>query len=284
MSAQDPSSVIRPARGAQRRWLLGAGLLLVLTALAWRWVAAPSHQRCQGRAMGCEWTLLTRERVISEGTLQAEMAGVLEHWEQVMSTWRWDSDLSRYQRGEVPTADLQRVLVLAEEMRRATAGAFDPRVGAAVQREGFAPPGGGIDLSAIGKGFAVDRVGERLRALGYRDFLFQLAGETLAGDEPWTVALESPDPQVREVSQTVTLCRQALATSGNYRQFHLGKAGEIRSHLIDPQSGEPVIREWSAVTVIANDATSADVWATACFVRGAKSAGAGMKVIWQPAR
>jgi len=233
--------------------------------------------------MGCQWTLLTRETIVAESSLHGEVARVLEHWEQVMSSWRSDSDLQRFQRGMAATEDLQRVLDLAATLRRQTGGAFDERVGAAVQRAGFAPSGCDIDLSAIGKGFAVDRVAERLRELGYRDFLFQLAGETIAGDVAWQVALESPDPTTRKISQRVTLCRQALATSGNYRQFVRGKNGEIVSHLIDPATGEPVIRDWSAVTVIAADAAAADAWATACFVSGKTQAGKGMRVIWHQA-
>jgi thiamine biosynthesis lipoprotein len=271
------------SRSRLRRGLgLTLSVTVVLTILFLK-SRLPHRQHLQGRAMGCEWTVLTREARVSDDHLHREVARVLEHWEQVMSSWRPDSDLNRYQQGHRASADLQRVLDLAEEMRRVTEGAFDVRVRAAVHRAGFAPAGGEMDLSGLGKGFAVDRVAERLRELGYRDFLVQLAGETIAGDEPWQVALESPDPSARVASQQVTLCRQALATSGNYRQFHRGDDGKIRSHLIDPATGEPVIREWTAVSVIAADAASADAWSTACFVRGMRRAGPGMRVIWQQA-
>ena len=69
-------------------------------------------------------------------------------------------------------------------------------------------------------------------------------------------------------------------TRGNYRQFHHSDEG-IRSHIIDPRTGRPVIRGFSAVTVIARDAATADAWATALFVSGERSAQDDMQVFWQ---
>ena len=240
----------------------------------------PALCKIHGYAMGCEWTLVCRDTNQSPADLQREVQVSLDHWEQVMSTWRADSDLSRFNRGEPATADLQRVLTLAESMRIATDGTFDANVLEAVHRAGFAPEGKGVDLSGIGKGFAVDRVAERLRALGVRDFLLQLAGETIAGDREWQVGIEAPDPSGRYLTKTITLKNRALATSGNYRQFQNTERG-IVSHIIDPRTGEPVIRAFSAVTVIANDCATADAWATALFVSGKNEAPKPLEVWWQ---
>lgn len=240
----------------------------------------PAIWRTHGQAMGCEWTLISRDAELTASDIQREVQITLDHWEQVMSTWRADSDLSRFNRGEPATPDLQRVLTLADQMRTATEGAFDANVLEAVHRAGFAPEGKGVDLSGIGKGFAVDRVAERLRALGVHDFLFQLAGETIAGEKAWEVGIEAPDPAGRTVVKTFTLQNQALATSGNYRQFLNTERGVI-SHIIDPRTGQPVIRAFSAVTVIAADCTTADAWATALFVSGKREAPNLVEVWWQ---
>lgn len=230
--------------------------------------------------MGCEWTLLCRDEAGHRVEVPREVQAVLEHWEQVMSTWRADSDLMRFNRGEAATRDLQRVLTLAEQMRESTGGCFDARVLEQVHEAGFAPEGKGIDLSGIGKGYAVDRVAERLRAMGLRDFLFQLAGETIAGDKAWPVGIEVPDPGGSRVAKTISLQNRALATSGNYRQFQNTERG-IVSHIIDPRTGEPVIRAFSAVTVIAEDCATADAWATALFVSGKREVPASLEVWWQ---
>ena len=127
-----------------------------------------------GRAMGCEWRFLTDGGVPVED-LRAGIAEVIEHWEQVLSTWRPDSDLCRHNRGGTASADLSRVLQLAEQLRSDTAGSFDHRMLSQLTAAGFGPGGKGIDLSSLGKGFAVDRVVESLRNKGIRRFVFSLA-------------------------------------------------------------------------------------------------------------
>ena len=235
-----------------------------------------------GAAMGTTWKLAWRGDTSRD--MNGEVARTMEKWESVLSQWREDSDLSRFNRGEPATPELQRVINLAEEIRMASGGAFDHRLLRQVGEAGFGPGGDGIDLSAIGKGFAVDRVGERLREMGVTDFVFELGGEILAGEGNWKVAIEKPDPAVSVTGLTVTLNNQALATSGNYRQFR-PVGGGLESHILDPATGKPVIRPFSSVSVIAKDCTTADAWATALFVLGpGHAAPDGMEVIWDGKR
>lgn len=240
----------------------------------------PAAQSAKGSAMGTGWTLAWRGR--SQADLALETAKVLEHWEQVLSQWRDDSDLTRHNQGAPPSADLALVIGLAESVRLASGGAFDPRLLESVHAAGFGPPGRGFDLSAIGKGFAVDRVGERLRQLGVKDFVFELGGEVLAGDAEWRVEIERPRPGASQSLRHVALRDRGLATTGNYHQFRPGTTGLI-SHLIDPRSGEPVERAACSVTVIAADCATADAWATALFILGPDSGEvpAGIEVTWQ---
>lgn len=262
-----------------KRWLIVLGAIACSFVL-WRKHSDPSTQ-LTGRAMGCEWKLLTDENV-SEVDLRAEIAAELERWEQVLSTWRPDSDLSRHNRGKAASDDLSRVLRVAEQIRQDTGGAFDHRMLAQLTAAGFGPGGSGFDLSSIGKGFAVDRVAERLHERGIDRFVFSLAGEVRAGEGNWTVGIEAPDPSGEQSVQTVELSLQAMATSGNYRQGSRTKEGTIFSHILDPATGQPVLRPPCSVTVIGPDAASASAWATALFVRGPRaSAPASMQVIWQ---
>jgi thiamine biosynthesis lipoprotein len=231
-----------------------------------------------GESMGTTWKLAWRGTT-SPG-MEKEITKTLAKWEGVMSQWQTDSDLSRFNRGEPPTEALQRVIDLAEEIRQASGGAFDHRMLKETGEAGFGPGGNGIDLSAIGKGFAVDRVGERLRELGLTDFVFELGGEILAGDGEWEVAIEKPDPATQETAFTVPLKNRALATSGNYRLFQPADGG-LASHIIDPRSRQPVIRTPSSVSVLAPDCATADAWATALFVLGRDfPTPEGLEMIW----
>lgn len=256
------------------------GFLVLLGFLFWK--RSPRVTELHGSAMGVRWSLQWRGESPPPAVLKREVAAVLEHWEQVLSQWRPDSDLSRHNKGENATPDLARVISLADEIQTATGGAFDHHVLGKVHAAGFGPEGEGIDLSSIGKGFAVDRVGERLRELGVGDFVFALAGEVLAGDGTWPVDIEKPRLDGREIAMTVRLMRRAVATSGNYRQFRPTDEGLV-SHIIDPATGEPVIRPPSSVTVMAPDCATASAWATALFVRGPefRDYPAGLEVRWQ---
>lgn len=258
------------------------GFLALLGFLFWK--RSPRVTELHGSAMGVSWTLEWDGKSPPPADLKREVSAVLEHWEQVLSQWRPTSDLSRHNRGEPATPDLARVITLADEIKSATGGAFDHQILGKVHAAGFGPDGEGIDLSSIGKGFAVDRVCERLESLGMNDFVFALAGEVRAQGE-WPVDIERPLPAESLSKRTVTLNNRSIATSGNYRQFRETSEG-IVSHIIDPRTGKPAIRPFSSVTVIAENCATASAWATALFVLGPDHPGRprGAEVIWQTER
>ena len=135
-----------------------------------------------------------------------------------------------------------------------------------------ADPGVVADLSAIAKGYGVDRVADLLLGLGFTDFLVEVGGELRSsgaktGGEPWAVGVEAPVPDALRLYATMQLADESLATSGDYRNFW--DAGERRySHIIDPRTGRPLPYVGSAVTVIHKRAALADAWATAMSVLG----------------
>lgn len=128
------------------------------------------------------------------------------------------------------------------------------------------------DLSAIAKGYAVDRVASMLGERGFRDFLVEVGGEVRARGRrldgaAWRVAVERPESDQRAAFEIVGLHEQALATSGDYRNFYeLG--GRRMSHTIDPRTGRPVEHRLASVSVLHRDAARADAWATALTVLG----------------
>jgi len=258
--------------------------LLVLAALAFTLAGkrGGAPHSISGSAMGTHWTLQWRGDAPEPPALKQEVAIILEKWEQVLSQWRESSDLSRFNRGGPATPELQRVMALAEGIKKETGGAFDHHLLARVHAAGFGPAGEGVDLSSIGKGFAVDRVCERLAQLGMDDFVFALAGEVRAQGKPWEVEIEKPLLAESTPDHVILLENQAVATSGNYRQFRQTDAGLV-THIIDPATGGSVIRPPSSVTVVAGDCATASAWATALFVRGPqyKEYPAPLRVSWQ---
>lgn len=130
-----------------------------------------------------------------------------------------------------------------------------------------------IDLSAIAKGYAVDRVTNYLNGLSLSGFMIEIGGEirtfgqTPAGKH-WTIGIASPVVGSHTIQRTVMLSDQAMATSGNYRNFHEVN-GKRYSHTIDPVTGRPVEHKTASVTVIADTCMHADAMATALLVMGA---------------
>lgn len=207
--------------------------------------------------------------------------------------------------------DLGRVLGEAYWVNEQSMGAFDPTVGPLVNVWGFGPPevieppseatlykasesvglaklkwkpetreirktveGLEVDLSAIAKGYAVDRVSEALLDLGVTRHLVEIGGEVkTSGKGPrgvWTVGIEKPQSeQAQLVFETVDLAGQGMATSGNYRNF-VTVDGKRVTHIIDPRSREPVAHGLSSVTVVSDTCMRADGLATALYVLGAK--------------
>ncbi|MEM7457505.1 MAG: FAD:protein FMN transferase [Planctomycetota bacterium] len=135
-----------------------------------------------------------------------------------------------------------------------------------------------IDLSAIAKGYAVDAVAEVLTSAGCENYLVVVGGEVFAaGNSPkgeaWRLGIEKPVVDRREPDSIASLNGQAMATSGDYRNFHMID-GRAYSHTIDPSTCRPVDHALASATVIANDCMTADALATAAMVLGEERAGA----------
>ncbi|UCE27002.1 MAG: FAD:protein FMN transferase, partial [Candidatus Coatesbacteria bacterium] len=121
-----------------------------------------------------------------------------------------------------------------------------------------------LDLSAVAKGWAVDRAYEALLDGGCAAGLVEAGGEVRCfggdvRDEPWRVGVKNPwGPGVYGL---IELEKGVLATSGTYEQtFEV--EGAVFSHIIDPFTGLPAEGP-SSVTVMAGDCATADAWATA---------------------
>ncbi len=131
------------------------------------------------------------------------------------------------------------------------------------------------DLSAIAKGYAVDQVVRVLEESGVSRFMVEVGGEVRTAGEapsggPWRIGIEGPTPAGRSLYRVLPLTGQAVATSGDYRNFY-EVDGERFSHTIDPKTGRPVEHAGASVSVVTEDCASADAWATALLVLGPRA-------------
>jgi FAD:protein FMN transferase len=188
-----------------------------------------------------------------------------ERIDDLFSTWRDDTEISRLARGEIgvhnASAEVQTVLQLCEQIRRESDGAFDITVGARAKvppRAGLSP----VDPSGLVKGWAVERAAELLAAAGATSFCINAGGDVLVRGRPdktsaWRVGIQHPWEHDK-VAAVVGAIDLAVATSGRY---------ERGDHVLDPRTGLPA-RGLASVTVIGPDLTLADAYATAAIALG----------------
>ena len=133
----------------------------------------------------------------------------------------------------------------------------------------FRRPGVMLNLGAIGKGFALDRLAEFLRRRGVRQALLSAGSSSVlavgGAVRPWDIDLRSMTTGARLARLHVS--NGAVGTSGAGEQF-FEVDGVRYGHVIDPRTGWPASGVVSA-SVIAKRASMADALSTAFLIGGA---------------
>ncbi|WP_305782573.1 FAD:protein FMN transferase [Symbioplanes lichenis] len=194
---------------------------------------------------------------LPEPTLRALVADTCAWLHEVdarFSTYREDSEVSRFRRGELDLAgcspDLRHVLDACADLWRATDGYFD------------AYAGGLLDPSGYVKGWSVEVASARLAEAGSVNHCLNAGGDirsrgrTAAG-APWRVGIRHPW-QPDKLSWVLAITDGAVATSGTY---------ERGDHVRNPRTGAPA-RGLRSVTVAGPDLALADSYATAALAMG----------------
>jgi len=141
-----------------------------------------------------------------------------------------------------------------------------------------------IDLGGIAKGFAIDRLLNYLKQCGIHNALINTGGDLKVigkhGNRPWKIAIRDPrfkyqDQHTNKNLSVIALLdlndNEAAFTSGDYERYFKNKKNQDRHlhHIIDPRTGYPATGTQS-VTVLHQNAATADAAATALFIAGPK--------------
>ncbi|MFF4862445.1 FAD:protein FMN transferase [Streptomyces sp. NPDC002405] len=184
----------------------------------------------------------------------------LHRVDEVFSTYRDDSQLSRLARGELTVAEcdpeVAEVLELGAEAERVSEGWFSLRYQ------------GSLDPTGIVKGWAAERAARRIAAAGVSGVSVNGGGDVqLLGSpdsqRPWRVGVSDPlrPGGLAAVVSAAGTSELAVATSGT---------AERGAHIVDPGTGRSAVTDLVAVTVVAPSLTWADCWATAAFAMGSR--------------
>ncbi len=179
-----------------------------------------------------------------------ECAEYFREVDEVFSTYKDQSQVSRLRRGEIKigdcSKDLQNVWQLCLQAKEITDGSFDPWC---VE--------GGFDPSGYVKGWASDKTIEILREHGATFIQVNGAGDLSLFGGPHKIGIRSPE-DAKVILKIFELNGGAIATSGTY---------ERGAHIRDPHTGLIAIGARSA-TAIGPDGGLADALATALVVAG----------------
>lgn len=254
------------------------------------------------------------EGALDARVLAREIDARLDEVNRQMSTYRKDSEISRFNRSRSTnwvrvSPDFARVLRVAHQISTWSDGAFDVTVGPLVNLWGFGPNAiparvpspdsiaarkarvgyekvrvdrsasaikkevGGVycDLSAIGKGFGVDRVASYLDSLGVEGYFIEIGGELRTKGrnhlgQRWRVGIASP-AEPGALQKVLALENMSLATSGDYHNY-FERDGVRYSHTLDPRTGRPITHGLASVSVVHPSCLYADGLATAINVMG----------------
>ncbi|HAX17450.1 MAG TPA: FAD:protein FMN transferase [Actinobacteria bacterium] len=134
-----------------------------------------------------------------------------------------------------------------------------------------------LTLGGVAKGYIVDEVIELIKSRGIESALVNAGGDirilgAKPDGSPWKISLENPDNTSEQIIE-FALADKSIATSGNYYRY-FDPEKEVH-HIIDPRTGFSS-NKCISVTIIAENATIADILATSVFVLGPED---GIRVI-----
>jgi thiamine biosynthesis lipoprotein len=172
------------------------------------------------------------------------------------STYKEDSEISRFNRGEIArdalSPEMCEVFALAKKTNEETSGYFD-----------MLRPDGLIDPSGIVKGWAILAVAKLIYTAGYEHYFVNAGGDIAmsgknAVGEDWSVGIRDPF-SINRIVKVIYPHEKGVATSGSY----------IRGdHIYNPHASEETLNDIVSITVIGPDVLEADRYATAAFAMG----------------
>jgi thiamine biosynthesis lipoprotein len=197
---------------------------------------------------------------------------LVDRLERELSRFRASSDVSRInalaagQKTRVSPETLE-CLEIARRMYGLTGGVFDISLGTGLEQLELVADGFFVraredrvrlDLGGIGKGYAVDRMTERLeewevpRALLHGGFSSVRAMDAPPGREGWPLTLTAPGPGDDRERIRISARHRALSASGTQKG----------THIVDPRTGRPAgpRAAWATLPCPGTDAEVEGAW------------------------
>ncbi len=131
-----------------------------------------------------------------------------------------------------------------------------------------------LDVGAVAKGYATEKITDYMREKGYSSFIISAGGNVKAMDKPqdknrekWGIGIQNPDNTFfkdMESLDTVFGNNISVVTSGDYQRYYY-VGDKAYHHIIDSETLMPG-EDFKAVTVIMEDSGVADFMSTTVFL------------------
>lgn len=193
---------------------------------------------------------------VTNGKVNIAMGSVLKIWHSYREAGLEDPESAKIPPRDMLTEAARHTDINSIELRREKLEVFinDEKVS--------------LDVGAIAKGFAVEKVARALEDAGYESILISAGGNVRAigtkqDGEKWKVAIAAPDggsayPAICEIAD------RSVVTSGSYQRFYTVD-GKNYHHIIDPKTLLPS-EYFVSVSVCVKDSGLADALSTALFL------------------
>lgn len=127
-----------------------------------------------------------------------------------------------------------------------------------------------INLGAIAKGWATEKVAKHIEANGFSSFIINAGGNVRCSGSPkdsrkaWGLMIKDPLASSNKSAEVLFLQNLSTVTSGDYERYFTYK-GENYHHIISPKTLMPS-RNMHSVTIITKDSGLADLLSTTLFL------------------
>lgn len=127
--------------------------------------------------------------------------------------------------------------------------------------------GQSLDLGAVGKGFACDKIKDLLDKGSTKSAVVSVGGSLLIyGNRNFTVGIVNPDNDKQSMG-TLKLKNTCVSTSGNYEKY-FEQDGKRYHHILNATTGYPATSEFKSVTVVCESGLLSDALSTVCYIAG----------------
>jgi len=127
-----------------------------------------------------------------------------------------------------------------------------------------------LDFGGNAKGLALDIAVTELRQAGIENAIVNIGGDMRVigskNQQAWRIGIQNPSNPKQPIAMVELSGDESIVTSGTYQRFFEWQ-GKTFSHILDPNTGQPA-QSFASVSVIHNDATTADTAATALLIAG----------------